>query len=378
MYLIKKAATTFLTTNKSKSVNGRVIVFESDDWGSIRTPSIEAANAVIEKGGFTTESAYLQVDTLECESDIIKLLNVLKRYRDEKGNSPIITANYVMSNPEFLKIRESNFNDYFYESFPATYKRYFGENKILEEIKKADNLKVFFPQFHGREHVNIPLWLEQLQKHDKVFLTAFDNGFFGIQTQELQLNNRNVQVTYELSENNDHLKSSIVEGLQLFEQIFGYKSKSFIPNNYVWRQSWNTLLFNNGVRFLQGVRLQSEPLNNEVPPKRLVKNRWGGCMEKGNLLSIVRNGSFEPSFRKYKDKESLNNCLNDIKIAFLFKQPAVISTHRLNFVSGLSIENRNHNLELFDELLYRILKKWPDVQFMNTAQLGDYYLNNYY
>ena len=378
MYFYKKLFKNSLTSLKSKKVFSKILVFESDDWGSIRTPSLAAAAKVKKMGGFTPEPAYLMVDTLENERDLRQLLEVLKGHKDLFGNSAILTANYVMANPDFNKIRAFNFKSYYYETFVDTYHRYFGENNILSIIKNKDNLKVFYPQFHGREHVNIPLWLSQLKQGDKVFMTAFDEGFYGVQTHELQLGNRNVQATYELPFVSPFLEPSIKEGLQLFYEIFGFYSRSFIPNNYVWLQSWNQRLFNQGVQFLQGVRLQAAPLNNLHTSKRDLRKRWGGQVEQGGLISIVRNGSFEPSFTKFKAKEALEMCLNDIKIAFLLNQPAVISTHRLNFVSGLITENHSRNLELFDELLSKIINKWPDVQFMNTVQLGEYYMKNHY
>ncbi len=91
------------------------------------------------------------------------------------------------------------------------------------------------------------------------------------------------------------------------------------------------------------------------------------------MISIVRNGTFEPSFYPSNRRKALDMCLADIESAFRWNQPAVISTHRINFVSGLSVENRDKNLKLFDELLKTILKKWPDVQFLNTVELGDLY-----
>ncbi len=373
MYYLKKIGISALNSFKSKKLEEKIIVFESDDWGSIRTPNLKAAEQVKLYGGYTSEAAYLNVDTLENESDVKKLFETLLAFKDIDGNHPIITANYVMANPDFDKIKASNFSQYFYKPFPDTYQEYFGSNQILKTVKEGISSKLFYPQFHGREHVNVPLWLDLLQNGDKAFLVAFENNFFGIHTANLEKIKRNVQIAFDLVDDSTYLLSNIKEGLALFNEIFGFKSKSFIPNNYVWDQNWNKILAENEIAYLQGVRIQSGPLSSNKENKRKQTKRWGGCYENNKIISIVRNGSFEPSFSKYTGKTAIERCLNDIAVAFLFKQPAVISTHRLNFVSSLNQKNRDINLEYFSELLDLILKKWPEVKFMNTEQLGNQY-----
>ena len=67
----------------------------------------------------------------------------------------------------------------------------------------------------------------------------------------------------------------------------------------------------------------------------------------------------------------MDQCLSQIKKAFLFRQPAVITAHRINFVGGIEEKNRTDNLKAFDQLIKTILKKWPDVEFMSSDELGN-------
>ena len=107
--------------------------------------------------------------------------------------------------------------------------------------------------------------------------------------------------------------------------------------------------------------------------KRQRCKRVPGKKEKSGLISIVRNGTFEPSFYYQNRGKAMDLCLADIEAAFKWNQPAVISTHRINFVSGLDIKNRDENLILLEQLIKKIQKKWPDVVFLNTEQLGMLY-----
>ena len=66
----------------------------------------------------------------------------------------------------------------------------------------------------------------------------------------------------------------------------------------------------------------------------------------------VRNVVFEP----YKDssRDWVSTALNEIAQAFLFRKPAVVVSHRINYVSGLSIKHRDLSLRLLDRLLSEI------------------------
>ena len=101
----------------------KIVVLESDDWGSIRMPSKEVFNKLKFEGFHPESDPYLKYDSLASENDLFELFEVLSSVKDKNGNTAIITANTVMANPDFKKIRESGFNTYFYEPFTETLKR---------------------------------------------------------------------------------------------------------------------------------------------------------------------------------------------------------------------------------------------------------------
>ena len=113
----------------------KIIVFESDDWGSIRVPSIEIKRLLIEKGYDMDARPYERYDALETNEDVEALFNVLLKYKDSRGNHPIFTINMVMANPFFDKIKENNFNEYFCEHVRDTYNEYDNSDKVLDLLK---------------------------------------------------------------------------------------------------------------------------------------------------------------------------------------------------------------------------------------------------
>jgi len=94
-----------------------------------------------------------------------------------------------------------------------------------------------------------------------------------------------------------------------------------------------------------------------------------GERNSNGLRFLIRNCFFEPSLVKVNDP--VGECLNRIAIAFRWHKPAVICAHRINFIGSLDSENRSRNLVLLRDLLNRIIKGWPDVEFMTSDQLGD-------
>ena len=84
---------------------------------------------------------------------------------------------------------------------------------------------------------------------------------------------------------------------------------------------------------------------------------------------LIRNAYFEPSSNPFKDWVS--SCLKEINIAFKYKKPAIICSHRVNYIGSINPENRSDNLNLLNMLLTEILKKFPDVEFMSSDELGD-------
>jgi hypothetical protein len=53
-------------------------------------------------------------------------------------------------------------------------------------------------------------------------------------------------------------------------------------------------------------------------------------------------------------------------------KPAVISTHRINYMGGINPENRTQGLDQLELLLKKLIKKFPDVQFISTDELDNF------
>ena len=102
----------------------KIVVFESDDWGSIRMPSMEVYSEFRNKGLNLTQTDYNRLDSLESNDDLSMLFDVLRSYRDRNDRHPVFTANIVVGNPDFDRIRSSKFIEYYFEPVTETLKNY--------------------------------------------------------------------------------------------------------------------------------------------------------------------------------------------------------------------------------------------------------------
>lgn len=230
----------------------KILIIESDDWGAVRLPSVNVRERLLEKGINLNEEIYTIYDGLEKDSDIDDLMEVLMQYKDSNGVHPIFTMNFVVANPNFEKIKETDYQTYYRENIDFTYQSYTDSSRVLVKVKEGMKRGVFQTQFHGTEHVNVPIWLKLLQSDEECFKLAFEYKCFGLNRSAFR-GKEHIQATYD-SCDQDYIISSVVYGLDLFEDLFGFRSSSFIPNNYVWNPCYNGILRDNGIRGMQGMK----------------------------------------------------------------------------------------------------------------------------
>jgi hypothetical protein len=346
----------------------QLVVIESDDWGSLRMPSREVLKELQKNSYINVSDPYNENDNLESEEDLQALFGILRKYKDKNGNHPVITANCVQANPDFCKIKKHNFQKYFYEPLEKTFKTH-GKLSSLNLWHEGLKEGIFYPQFHGREHLNVPLWMEKLQDRHPGVREAFDMGVFGPSFKNLGLRKNNFQAAWDFytPEQEESIAQTIKEGLNLFEKRFGFKSKSLIAPSYTWSKSQEAIFAAGGVRYLQTIRMNKIPKEGEIKYKRAL--RFTGKKTSQGLINLVRIAFFEPTI--FNHQKQVEEVLRRVKIAFRCGKPAIISSHRLNFIGSLVPENRTKTLQQFDVLLRTLIKEWPDVEFLSSEKLGE-------
>lgn len=345
----------------------KIVIIESDDWGSIRMPSRQVFVYLTSRGIFKGNEPFNLYENLASRDDLNALFETLHSFKDYKQNASIMTAVCAVANPDFKKIKENDFRDYYFEPFTISLERYFPNDNVFELWKKGIEEEVFLPQFHCREHLNVSEWMRALQCGDKETHLCFDNEVWAFTRRE----NNNTQISYQAPFDFYYPEDLVVqgktieEGLLLFKELFNYEATFFVPPNGPFNNSLEKNAAGSGIKYITASKLQSEPLG--YGKKRKVIH-WLGQRNKSNQIYTIRNCIFEPVF---SGKDWVDSCMKDIEIAFKWKKPAIISSHRANYTGVHDKRNRDNTLRQIRLLLGSILKKWPDVEFMTTNQLGE-------
>jgi hypothetical protein len=348
----------------------KIIVIESDDWGTVRMSSKQAYERLLKKGHKVDNCPYNSNDSLENNDDLELLGDILLSNTDKYNRPARITIDNIVANPDFDKIEKNNFKSYFYEPFTETLKRYQNTDRVMNLYKKGIIEGIFQPQFHGREHVNVNRWLYALETNDKRFKDVFKERMFSTVASKAPFGRRGYLDSFggNYKKEYQNYEQIIEEGAMLFEKIWGFKSTTFIAPCYTWPTSIEPILEKQGIYGIQGTHVQRVPKKSrdyEIEKKI----HYLGQRNKNNQIYLTRNAFFEPTLKIANDP--VEKTMEQIIYAFKFKKPAIISSHRLNYIGSINVRNRENNLKSLDTLLKKIKQTYPDVEYLSSDQLLD-------
>lgn len=368
---IRKTLSQIYHSRKDWRTKEKIIVIESDDWGSRRMPSKEAFLEACKRSPKIQNCAFAKYDGLETSDDFVAIHELLKGLSEKYGKAPKITANYIMANPDFNRIKKSGFKEYQREFLRDT----LVTDKQLDSYKSSLNALIragyITPQLHGMEHVQVPYWMKELQNADSDARKFFDLEVYGISTTVSNQSRFSYFPAFDYgneSEWKDFMVKALTNSSDEFAHFFGFKPKSFIAPNYTWSHQVEEVLHSLGIEFIQSSRNQILPrLYNSKPIKRFL-----GESNKLGQIYLVRNLYLELSEKESSKKfELAQNALKRIELLFRLNIPVIISMHRLNFTGSIEPYNRDENLGIFHDLFSEILQKWPEVKFISSPELGE-------
>lgn len=342
----------------------KIVVFESDDWGSLRMASAQHLQKLREAGVVSPSNAtYDALDAMESKEDMEMLFEVLHSVKDKNNRPAVFTPFMNLANPDFRKIEAAGFKTYYYELFTETLNR-LGLDNTMSCYREGIAAGVFLPEYHGREHINVASWMKALQAGEPKVIEGFKNEFASVNLNPENKFLESFRQTYFFMhpEEIPELEKSITEGIALFKQIFNYQTTVFDAPNAIFHPGLERVLHKGGIKNIVLQRFRSEPDGNGGAKNTYYK--FGQRNEYGQVYHI-RNCMFEPRTAA-NDKV----CLNMMNAAFRWGKPAIITTHRVNYMGGIDAGNRKRSLESLSNLLKQIKKNWPDVEFMSSGEFS--------
>jgi hypothetical protein len=368
---IKKGINSYLEY-KSFKTEQRLVIIESDDWGSLRTQDKPTRNKLNAISNSVKNDRYIQLDSIATAEDLQALFEVLNSVKDHKGNPARLTANICTANPDFDAIKACNYTKFHYQDFTKTLSDYSNSTNLFKLWQEGRQHKVFKPQLHGREHLHALAWLAELRAGNKDLLKAFELNTWGIPyVALLDQRRKNLQAALDIygidGEANYH-KQWIEDSAEIFKKTFGYTANSFIAPAYIWHSHHNAILAKLKIKILQGIKLQYEPkISNKHYNRKL--SYIGKTDKKNSLIYAPRNAFFEPNNSPHKDWVSIT--MQGVEEAFKKNQPVIIGSHRINYIGSLNENNRRDNLAMLKTILKKTVNQYPDVEFISSDQLLD-------
>ena len=314
-------------------IREKVVVIESDDWGP--------------GGDFHADR-------------LLRLVDVLSSYKDSLGRPAVLTADMVLTVPDLKQtmttpdqpLKRNTLN----RDFPIVHQAF------LTAMKNG----VFVPQLHGLEHLYGEGLKRLAKKNDARAQNAIQTErWWDWETLDSPLQSHYVDGTsLPTKAHAPDIQQAIVDkATQLFEQCFGFPTASTVAPCYLWVDDTEKAWAEKKIRIIQtaGYRCPGRRENGSYFQDRQ-EIRTGDRNELGQLY-LVRNAMYEPV-----DGRRENDCIRHIEQAFKQGIPASISTHRYNYTR--TEDECEMSLAGLQKILYHCTKKYKDLRFVSSAELG--------
>ena len=334
-----------------------VLVIESDDWGAERVPGPDVIREM-QGTGFYPKNLTAVCDGIERPNDVDRLCDVLNSHKDSGRNPAVITANFVMANPDFLAIRESNYSVFKAKIIDEGWNHEQDSAALWQSYRNGFRSGLIVPQLHGMLHFCPDEWLRKLRQGDAVSLKAFSLQMIGEREDIASVGREGMGAIYHVEA--EAINRLVEEGLGAFKRVFGMDSITTIAPCYAWRspETEEALLLQR-IRVMQGREYQ-------ILPGWKMKAHYLGERGPGGTLYLVRNCLLEP----VDAMTTVEQCIAQIEESFRSGLPAIICSHRMNYSSRVSTKFRDKGLSTLDGVLKQITKEFPDVEFLSSDKLA--------
>ena len=339
-----------------------VVVLESDDWGACETAPDPGAAGECRRllARFGRPDRHWR-GCLERPADLERLFSVLASHRGADGLPPVFTAFTSMGNPDYRAIREGGFAEYrdipLGEGFPEGW----DGSGVTEKMREGMALGVWEPEYHSLLHHTSPSsWMALLRApgpEGDLARALFDLNVYTQFRHIPEYEHLPVRGQYRM----------IDTGFARFERLFGrtpaaaVTSDAYPETELLWavRGARTVALKNCRVNSGEVVVYPTKPWNMQD-----VYARMGDIDEKLDVAFLVRNVFLESA-------DTLEDVQRVIeKVWTVYREPAVVSTHRENYCSFDS-GHVEACLERLDRLLAWLAGR--GAYFLTSAELGDLY-----
>ena len=303
----------------------KAVVLESDDWGLCAwVPDEQAHRVVADTPAWRSAPgrAYGR-STLESAADVDQLSALLLEFRGGDGLPPVWQANTVLAAPDYAQLQPPLFE---HEAIPlvdlpATPSRW-PRPGLWEAVTRSRDAGVWWPELHGLHHVPEQAWLTALRRGVADARRAHEHQSFVCEAVE-------ASGEYDPSEPRALRLGNLARAVEKFRALFGRDPGSFCPPDYRWDEAVEQEAERLGVMNVQG---KAEQVGRPLARLRRLFSRLQWPDVQGRRFFLPPRIAFEPrGSRDPNGRVGTNAAHARARGAWGRGQPAVISSHRLNY-----------------------------------------------
>lgn len=304
----------------------RAVVLESDDWGLCGffpglLPVEDPLRGALPSGRFP--EPYWQ-STLEDSSDVARLAQLLGAGLGRDGRPAVLQANYIVSalHHEDAADGSAGWLRWDLPALPPPYRR----PGLWSAVDAAIARGVWRPELHGAFHYD-----PELRRRAAAAGPALAAARRGI------LLFPGSERAWELGHwrSTDELSHELARSKAIFAGRFGRAPVSVCAPDYVWDSRCEDLWERHGLRVIQAKREQRSsrrPSGGFAARTAKVLERLRDKLRHPGRTYLDRNCRFEPA--QHSDAAAaVTEAVAQVRRAWSRGQPAIIETHRVNYVS---------------------------------------------
>lgn len=303
----------------------KAVVVESDDWGlAAWSPDEQAHRVLTGTPAFRTAAGRLYGrSTLESAEDVRHLAAMLLEIKGRDGLPPVLQANTVVANPDYDALVPPLFDApalpvVMHPDMPARWRR----PGLWEAVHHAEGEGVWWAELHGLHHLPATVWLQALRRGIDDARRAHANASPICLAVE-------ASGEYDAAEPRDVRAADLAVAIEGFAKLFGRPPSSFCPPDYRFDDWLEGEAEKHGLTTLQG--------KPEQAGGRFValRRRWLMLRfphQAGARFYLPPRIAFEPRGQARPDgRVGHAAAVKAVREAWKRGQPAILSTHRLNF-----------------------------------------------
>ena len=300
----------------------RAVVLESDDWGLCAwVPDEQAHRALVDAPAWRGSAGRIYGrSTLETASDVARLSATLDGFRGGDGLPPVLQANTVVATPDFTRLDPPLFEVdelplLHWPESPSRWRR----PGLWEQVGRARAAGLWWPELHGLHHVPVAAWLRELRRGAADARRAHQHECIVCQA---SLDSSEYDGSEPVAQRSRNLELA----LERFRVLFGVSAASLCPPSYRW-DDWLVRRAEQLGLILQG---KSEQTGRRWPRLARLLDRYRWPEVPGRLFAMPPRISFEPRGRAGGPlgAEAVHRA---VWATWRRGQPAVVSTHRVNY-----------------------------------------------